>query len=752
MVGGVSAQTVDLTLNTVAFDASVNNGVVQFKNNQLSYSALGGSSWATTFESGQTHIFTVTLAAASNNTTQTLCLTATTSDVSIYGTPNIVGETATVSVSSNEDGTKKLILSVNANYGAVYLWQSAGEGNGWGHVAIESITREVVSASSVDKPTITAPATYDGESTAVTITPGANNHHVKYSVSGSNNDVSNVSISAETTIYIAGSSDVTITAIGYKDENETEHSDTETVTVVYGIPSGKTTPSVSYYNIVPLTMSDGTSPAYYDFEDGTTLISSTSNIDVSNLSIVDCDAAHTAATGSEKCMKIVLGDAMSNFYDKQIQLVFNSALQSGKTYRVHFWTKADSYTNNETRARFQKNGGNWDEYNRQDIEYGTSWKEYSYSFSPNGSECTMMVFDLGKVGNNTVYLDDVVIYDVTNSSTPIEFASMKGTAVIAASAFNDYVAGDVVCLNITGEPTKVAYKPYSDNDEIAISNYPSYTTLTQTNGSWLIPVTNDIISNGLTIKGYDMTLTSANIYNVVQVSELENNSITKYDNVVVELTRSLVEGTWNTICLPFALTSDQATQLFGSGYKVAAFTGVNNEIMQFTTLNSNDVFEAGVPYLVNPTADLSNSSPVVLIDVDLTAKNGSTVTYDGYSFVGTLVKKTFTENLDYTRFVASGNELKKPISGSTLKALRAYFILPASFDPNHAPKLSIDGEGEATEAPKLSIDGEGEATEIISLDNERVIMDNVYYDLSGRRVMNPTKGLYIVNGRKVIIK
>ena len=31
-------------------------------------------------------------------------------------------------------------------------------------------------------------------------------------------------------------------------------------------------------------------------------------------------------------------------------------------------------------------------------------------------------------------------------------------------------------------------------------------------------------------------------------------------------------------------------------------------------------------------------------------------------------------------------------------------------------------------------------------------MDNVYYDLSGRRVMNPTKGLYIVNGRKVIIK
>ena len=27
----------------------------------------------------------------------------------------------------------------------------------------------------------------------------------------------------------------------------------------------------------------------------------------------------------------------------------------------------------------------------------------------------------------------------------------------------------------------------------------------------------------------------------------------------------------------------------------------------------------------------------------------------------------------------------------------------------------------------------------------------VYYDLQGRRVQNPTKGIYIVNGKKVVI-
>lgn len=351
---------------------------------------------------------------------------------------------------------------------------------------------------------------------------------------------------------------------------------------------------------------------------------------------------------------------------------------------------------------------------------------------------------------------------------PHTFNTWNGdnSLVIANSYFSNMEEGDYVVLgveDVQANGTVLGFRadwtesPYSGCTSVSSGNGAKGVFNIRDTQWWLKASNNDVVNafknstvrmqGGMIPKEVagtsdDVTssikLNSIDVYKSFAISEAVDNNITKYDNVVVELTRSFVADTWNTVCLPFALTSDQATQLFGSGYKVAAFTGVNNKIMQFTTLSSNDDFEAGVPYLVNPTKNLPNSSPVVLIDVDLTAKNGSTVTYDGYSFVGTLVQKTFTENLDYTRFVASGNELKKPNSGSTLKALRAYFILPASFDHSHAPKLSIDGEGEATE--------------IISLDNERVIMDNVYYDLSGRRVMNPTKGLYIVNGHKVIIK
>lgn len=29
---------------------------------------------------------------------------------------------------------------------------------------------------------------------------------------------------------------------------------------------------------------------------------------------------------------------------------------------------------------------------------------------------------------------------------------------------------------------------------------------------------------------------------------------------------------------------------------------------------------------------------------------------------------------------------------------------------------------------------------------------NVYYDLTGRKISNPSKGIYIVNGKKVLVK
>ena len=56
-------------------------------------------------------------------------------------------------------------------------------------------------------------------------------------------------------------------------------------------------------------------------------------------------------------------------------------------------------------------------------------------------------------------------------------------------------------------------------------------------------------------------------------------------------------------------------------------------------------------------------------------------------------------------------------------------------------------------AHELTIDfGENEVTAINEAKSQQPTANGQYYDLQGRKVANPTKGLYIVNGRKVIVK
>lgn len=54
-------------------------------------------------------------------------------------------------------------------------------------------------------------------------------------------------------------------------------------------------------------------------------------------------------------------------------------------------------------------------------------------------------------------------------------------------------------------------------------------------------------------------------------------------------------------------------------------------------------------------------------------------------------------------------------------------------------------------APMLTFIFEDETTGISEVESSKMTVDS-YYDLSGRKVAQPTKGLYIVNGKKVVIK
>ena len=77
-------------------------------------------------------------------------------------------------------------------------------------------------------------------------------------------------------------------------------------------------------------------------------------------------------------------------------------------------------------------------------------------------------------------------------------------------------------------------------------------------------------------------------------------------------------------------------------------------------------------------------------------------------------------------------------SDATLNAFRAYFLVTADVP-------------EAAASRGIEIDADGVSTGIDFIENKATGEVKVIYDLSGRRVANPSKGLYIVNGKKVII-
>lgn len=92
-------------------------------------------------------------------------------------------------------------------------------------------------------------------------------------------------------------------------------------------------------------------------------------------------------------------------------------------------------------------------------------------------------------------------------------------------------------------------------------------------------------------------------------------------------------------------------------------------------------------------------------------------------------------------FAKDGDDIGfyKLTASHTLAAHRAYLSVPQD--------ITITSAGARV---SMAFD-DGELTSIQSV-RKQTINDNVYYTLSGQRVAQPTKGLYIVNGKKVVIK
>jgi hypothetical protein len=200
----------------------------------------------------------------------------------------------------------------------------------------------------------------------------------------------------------------------------------------------------------------------------------------------------------------------------------------------------------------------------------------------------------------------------------------------------------------------------------------------------------------------------------------------------VTLTRTLQAGRWNTFCAPFSTATP-------SGWTVKELTGseFNSTTGELTlTFGNAASIVAGTPYLVKVTSNVVNPT----FDGVTISKTAVPFTSTNVDFIPTLGLTEITgDDANDILFLGSGNTLLHPTAlPANMKGFRAYFQL----------------KGDAALARSFSMDfGDGETTGIITIENGQSATDKAIYDLQGRRVNGTAqKGVYVVNGKKVIIK
>ena len=202
----------------------------------------------------------------------------------------------------------------------------------------------------------------------------------------------------------------------------------------------------------------------------------------------------------------------------------------------------------------------------------------------------------------------------------------------------------------------------------------------------------------------------------------------------VTLNRTFNADRWNPVCLPFAITAEQITEWFGEDSEVAEYIGdeENNGNVTVKFRKKTDGMNANTPYLLFPKKNVTVSKfpAVEIITTDMPKSEGTI-----FDFVGTYTNQPKgSSEIQMGDYIVSGGIFKKASGGNAIKAFRAY--LRQKYVSN-AKTVNMLFEDETTGIAELK---------------DNVVMPTVYYDLQGRRVAAPSKGIYIINGKKVIIK
>lgn len=204
----------------------------------------------------------------------------------------------------------------------------------------------------------------------------------------------------------------------------------------------------------------------------------------------------------------------------------------------------------------------------------------------------------------------------------------------------------------------------------------------------------------------------------------------------VHLKRTFSANSWNSLCVPFAISDDEVKTQFGNDAKVAEFTGATATTLEFSSCTG---IEAGKPYLVYIPGGATQTEFTFKgvshfagtpTDVVQHGSANEKTTFHGYFYKSIAPKGSY---------VLRTNLVYHLVSDMAIKGFRAVLI-----------------DGTATQRVFTQWSLDGTTTGIGNIDANVIQRFNVY-NTNGQMVRHAATslddlphGVYIVNGKKVI--
>ena len=260
--------------------------------------------------------------------------------------------------------------------------------------------------------------------------------------------------------------------------------------------------------------------------------------------------------------------------------------------------------------------------------------------------------------------------------------------------------------------------------EYPSADYDHFQTV-DANGIVTIELTQDFV-DAVNASEYKEIVLWGNAYTI--------NVVSTSKDAILQLTKGLVVNVDANGYATFssAWNLDLANLPDGLEAYTATLAG---KTLSFTQKDEAVAAETGL--LLKGTAWYTYKVPVTTVAGATIADNAlksvvtpTTLQSDASNYIFVMKKATAAGSLEFK---------KLSTTGVTMPANKAYVQVPSSaFTGAHELEITF-GE-------------EGSTTGIASVEKRQTTTDREVYNLAGQRVAQPTKGLYIVNGRKVVIK